>query len=95
MSAPGFRHGFEDSDGKSLSRSVSSMGLPVVGCSGLPLRGSRVEVWRAGKSVPGRPSLCGVDMRWIFACGVSSLLMPGVGVGEGLILPLSFTCEAG
>lgn len=47
MSEPGLRQGFEDSDGKSLSKSVESIGFPVVGLTGFAF-GSTVEVRWAG-----------------------------------------------
>jgi hypothetical protein len=43
MSAPGLRDGFVESEGKSLSKSVEKIGLPVYGCMGLPL-GLSLEV---------------------------------------------------
>lgn len=58
MSAPGLRHGFDDSEGKSRSKSVDRIGLPVTGCTGLPF-GSSFDVCRAGKSVPSRLSAVG------------------------------------
>jgi hypothetical protein len=52
MSEPGRRQGLSLSAGKSASRSVWVMGLPVAGWMGSASM-SRVDVWWAGYSEPG------------------------------------------
>lgn len=84
ISAPGFLQGFDDSVGKSVSKSVFKIGLPVPGWMGFPLTGSREEVCRAGYSVPGLPSSYGVPMWAILGCGVLSDLNAGAGVDDAL-----------
>jgi hypothetical protein len=52
MSDPGLLHGLSSSEGKSASRSVDVIGLPVVGWIGSAST-STVDVWMAGYAVPG------------------------------------------
>jgi len=78
MSAPGLRHGFEESPVKSVSKSVERIGFPVAGWTGLPL-GSIVDVCRAGYSVPGLSS-GGCDSA--FGTGVASAFKVGMGVTD-------------
>ena len=75
MSAPGFRHGLVESVGKSVSKSIDWIGLPVAGRIGLPF-GSSLEVCLAGYSEPGLSS-GGCD-----SCFISRLwLLPPLGRG--------------
>lgn len=91
MSAPGLRHGFDDSVGKSTSKSVERIGFPVAGWTGLPF-GSILEVWRAGYSVPGR-SLGGCEPPLVSpAAGVPGFIA-GVGVDDDFLM-LSATAGA-
>lgn len=90
ISAPGLRHGLEDSVGKSASKSVDRIGFPVVGWIGFAL-GSIVEVCRAGYSVPGFSFTEGLERR----SSDCSFLIPATGVADALRVSCSDNADGG